>query len=51
MHQHPYYGSARRRRERERDRKIFKEIIAENFPNTVKESLTQTRKHNEYYIK
>ena len=25
--------------ERERDRKIFEEIIAENFPNMVKETL------------
>ena len=41
MHQHPYYTGARKRRERERDRKIFEEIIAENFPNIRKESHTQ----------
>ena len=41
MHQHPYYRSARRRREREGDRKIFEQIIAENLPNMGKEPLTQ----------
>ena len=41
MHQHPYYRGARRRKERERDRKIFEEITAENFPNRGKEPLTQ----------
>ena len=40
MHQHPYYRGARRRREKETE-KIFQEIIAENFPNMGKESLTQ----------
>ena len=39
MHQHPYHGSERRRRER--PEKIFEEIIAENFPNRGKESLIQ----------
>ena len=32
---------ARRRREREGDRKIFQEVIAENFPYMGKEPLTQ----------
>ena len=41
MHQHPDYRGARRKREREEDRKIFQEIIAENFPNMGKEPLTQ----------
>ena len=41
MNQHPYYRGARKRKERERDRKIFEEIIAENFPNMGKEPLTQ----------
>ena len=41
MHQHPYYRGARRRREREGDRKIFQEVIAENFPYMGKEPLTQ----------
>ena len=40
MHQHLYYRGARRRREKETE-KIFQEIIAENFPNMGKESLTQ----------
>ena len=31
--------------------KIFKEIIAKNFPNMGKEQLLQSRKHNEYHIK
>ena len=38
----PYYRGARGRREREKGtNKIFKEIIAENFPNMGKESLPQ----------
>ena len=41
MHQHPYYRGARRRRERRGQKKIFEEIIAENFPNMGKEPLTQ----------
>ena len=41
MHQYPYYRGARRRREREGDRKLFQEIIAEDFPHMGKESLTQ----------
>ena len=42
MQQHPYYWDARRRREREGDRKkIFKEVIAQNIPNMERESLTQ----------
>ena len=35
---------AKRRRERERDRKMFEEITAKNFPNMGKESLTQIQK-------
>ena len=30
--------------------KVFEELIAENFPNTGKESL-KSRKHNDYHIK
>ena len=42
MHQHLHYRDARRRRERDKGlEKIFKEIIAENFPNMGKESFTQ----------
>ena len=41
MHQHPYYRGARRRREKKGQKKIFQEIIDENFPNMGKESLTQ----------
>ena len=37
--------------ERKRQRKIFKEIIAANFPNMGKEPLTRIRKHNKYHIK
>ena len=38
--------------EREKEtEKIFQEIIAENFPNMRKESLTQIQEHNEYLIK
>ena len=44
MHEHPYYRGARRRREREGDRKIFQEIIAKNFPNMEREPLTQIQK-------
>ena len=45
MHQHPYYRGARgEKRERKRQKKIFKEIIAENFSNMGKEPLTQIQK-------
>jgi len=40
-HQHLYYRGARRRREREGDRKNIPRDIAENFPNMGKEPLTQ----------
>ena len=37
-----YYRGSRRRREREKGTEnIFKEIIAQNFPNMGKEPLTQ----------
>ena len=39
--QQPYYRGARRRREREGDRKIFQETIAKKFPHMGKESLTK----------
>ena len=42
MHQHSHYRGPRRRREREEGpEKIFQEIIAENFPNMVKETVNQ----------
>ena len=42
MHQHSHYRGPRRRREREEGpEKIFQEIIAENFPNIVKETVNQ----------
>ena len=42
MHQHSHYRGLRRRRERETGpEKIFEELIAENFPNMVKETVTQ----------
>ena len=41
MYQHPYYRGDRRRREREGDRKTFKELIAETFPNMGKDPLIQ----------
>ena len=37
MHQHSNYRGPRRRREKERDEKIFEEIIVENFPNMGEE--------------
>ena len=38
--------------EREKEtEKIFQEIIAKNFPNMGKESLTQIQEANEYHIK
>ena len=40
MPQHLHYRGLRRRREKGPE-KIFEEIIAENFPNMGKESLTQ----------
>ena len=58
MHQHSYYREPEgEERERKGTEKIFEEIIAENFPNTGKELLTQrnyslkSRKCNEYHIK
>ena len=53
MHQYPE-GGARRRRERGRkdQKKKFEEIIAENFPNIGKESLSlKFRKHSKDHIK
>ena len=41
MHQHPNYRGPRRRREKERDEKIFEEIIVENFPNPETEIVNQ----------
>ena len=41
MHKRPYYRGARRRREREGDRKNIPREIAENFPHRGKEPLTQ----------
>ena len=43
MHQYSDYSSPGRRRERERPEKIFEEIIAENFPNMGKETVTQVQ--------
>ena len=44
MHQHLYYGVPE---EREKGtEKIFKEIIAETFPNMGKEQLTQIQENN-----
>ena len=39
MHQHSHYRGPRRRREKEHE-KIFEEIIAENFLNVGKETVT-----------
>ena len=39
--QHLHYRGARRRREREGDRKKFQEIITKNFPNMGKKPPTQ----------
>ena len=41
MYQHSYQRGSRRRREIERARKIFEEIIVENFLNMGKEIITQ----------
>ena len=38
-----HYRGPRRRRERERPKKIFEEIIVENFHNTGKEIATQVQ--------
>ena len=43
MHLHSHYRGPRRRRERERTKKIFEEIIVENFPNMGKEIATQVQ--------
>ena len=40
MHQLLYYRGSRRKRKKGTE-KIFKELIAENFPNTGNEPLTQ----------
>ena len=42
MHQHPHYSGPRRKGEKGLE-KIFKEIIAENFPNMRKEIVTQVQ--------
>ena len=44
MHQHSNYTGPRRRREKERDEKIFEEIIVENFPNMGEEIVNQVQK-------
>ena len=41
MHQHLHYRGPRRRREGKGPEKIYEEIIAENFPNMGKETVTQ----------
>ena len=41
-HQHSHYRGPRRRREKGPE-KIFEDIIAENFPNMRKETLTQVQ--------
>ena len=43
MHQHSNYRGPRRRREKERDEKIFEEFIVKNFPNMGKEIVTQVQ--------
>ena len=46
-----HYRGSRRRSQRKGQRKIFEEIIAENFPNMGKEPLTQTQEAHEYHRK
>ena len=41
MHQHLYYRVLEGEEREKETEKIFKEIIAENFPNMGKEPLTQ----------
>ena len=43
MHQHLNYRGPRGKREKERDEKIFEEIIVENFPNMEKEIAYQVQ--------
>ena len=44
MHQHSYYSGPRRRREREKGpKRIFENIIAENFLNMGKEIVNQVQ--------
>ena len=43
MHQHLNYRGPRGKREKERDEKIFEEIIVKNFPNMGKEIVTQVQ--------
>ena len=43
MQQHSHYRGPRRRREREGPKKIFEDIIVENFPNLGKEIATQVQ--------
>ena len=43
MHQYLHYRGPERRGEK-RPQKIFEEIIAENFPNMEKETVTQVQK-------
>ena len=42
MHQHSHYRGPRRRREKG-PQKMFEEIIAKNFPNMGKETVTQVQ--------
>ena len=41
MHQHSNYWGPRRRKEKDRDWKIFEQIVVENFPNMGKERVNQ----------
>ena len=43
MHQHSNYRGSKRRREKERDEKIFEEIIVENIPNMGKKIVNQVQ--------
>ena len=43
MHQHSNYMAPGRRREKERVREIFEEIIVKNFPNVKKEIANQVQ--------
>ena len=40
-----HYRSPRRRRESDRDKKIFEDIIAENFSNLERKQTSRSRKH------
>ena len=48
--QYIYYRGTRRR-EKERDRCLLKEIITENFPNQRKETDTRSRKSRWFQVK